>query len=271
MNRLSEQIALVTGAARGIGRSIAETFAAEGAFVIATDLSDTTVTDVVDGITGKGGVARSQKLDVTSEADWARVADYIATDHRKLDVLVNCAGVEMVREIADLTLDEYRLTQAVNTEAAFIGVKALLEPLTVAGEDRRGGASVVNISSIAGLLGIPDQLAYNTSKGAVRQMTKSMAVEFAHHGRKIRANSIHPGCIDTPMLREAMTAWQDTEKIGTTDMAVIEQAFADVCPMKTIGQPIDIAMGAVYLASTESAFVTGLELVIDGGSCASWL
>lgn len=271
MSRLVGKIALVTGAARGIGKCIAETFAEQGAFVIVTDLQAATVEAIAASIAEKQGSAMAMTLDVTAQSDWDKVAAYLTQEHGKLDIIANCAGIEMVKEISDLTLEEYRLTQAVNTEAAFIGAKTLLGLLTKAGEDSEGWASIVNISSIAGLVGIPDQLAYNTSKGAVRQMTKAMAVEFAHHGRKIRVNSIHPGCIDTPMLREAMEEWQKTNKIGTTDMAAIEQAFADVCPMKKIGTPSDIAMGALYLASDESGFVTGLELVIDGGSCSSWL
>ncbi len=271
MSRLKGKVALVTGAARGIGECIATTFAEQGAFVIATDLTQPSVDKVAKEIHSKGGSAVALVLDVTSQQNWEDTAGYILNEFGKLDVLANCAGIEMVREISDLTLEEYRLTQAVNTEAAFIGPKALLALLTKAGNESEGGASIVNISSIAGLLGIPDQLAYNTSKGAVRQLTKAMAIEFAHHGRNIRVNSIHPGCIDTPMLREAMEDWQRTNKIGTTDMAQIEKCFADVCPMKKIGKPKDIAMGALYLSSEESGFVTGLELVIDGGSFASWL
>ena len=268
MPRLAEKIALVTGGARGIGQCIAETFAAEGAKVIVTDLEQTSAKRVADTI---GDEAHALQLDVTSQTDWDNAADFITNKYGKLDILANCAGIEMVKEISELSIEDYRLTQAVNTEAAFIGTKTLLDLLTKAGSESAGGASIVNISSIAGLVGIPDQLAYNTSKGAIRQMTKAMAIEFAHHGRKIRVNSIHPGCIDTPMLREAMQEWQQSNKMGTNDMTVIEQAFADTCPMKKIGTPADIAMGALYLASDESGFVTGLELVIDGGSCASWM
>ncbi|MEM9315869.1 MAG: SDR family oxidoreductase, partial [Pseudomonadota bacterium] len=197
--------------------------------------------------------------------------DVIARDHGKLDVIVNCAGIEMVRELGELTLDEYRATQAVNTEPAVFGTQVMLDLLTRAGEDSDGGASIVNISSIAGLLGIPDQIAYNTSKGAVRHVSKSLAIEFAHHKRKIRVNSIHPGCIDTPMLREAMEAWAETGKMGSNDINDVRDAFAAVCPMNKIGATRDIAMGALYLASEESGFVTGIELVIDGGSYASWV
>lgn len=271
MTRLAGKIALVTGAARGIGECIALTFAEQGAFVILTDLQQEKVDAAVKKISDSGGTAVAMMLNVTSQSDWDLVASYIEKEQGKLDIIVNCAGVEMVKEISDLTIEEYRFTQAVNTEAVFIGAKTLLGLLTRAGDQSEGGASIVNISSIAGLLGIPDQLAYNTSKGAVRQMTKAMAIEFAHHGRKIRVNSVHPGCIDTPMLREAMEDWRQTNKIGTKDKVAIEKAFADVCPMKKIGRPRDIAMGAVYLASEESGFVTGLELVIDGGSYASWL
>lgn len=271
MKRLSGKIALVTGAAGGIGKGVATAFAEQGAFVVVTDLRQEGVDELSESLNSEGYNTIAMSLNVTNQEDWDKVASYLRKDHGKLDIIANCAGMEMVKEISDLSIDEYRLTQAVNTEAAFIGPKTLLELLTKAGEECEGGAAIVNISSVAGIVGIPDQIAYNTSKGAVRQLTKSMAIEFAHHGRNIRVNSIHPGCIDTPMLREAMEEWQQTNKIGTTDMAVIEQAFANVCPMKKIGKPRDIAMGALYLCSEEAGFVTGEELIIDGGSLSSWM
>ncbi|MEM1143603.1 MAG: SDR family oxidoreductase [Pseudomonadota bacterium] len=270
MHRLDGKIALVTGAARGIGECVASTFAAEGAVVIATDVLEENLSELSTRVAEQGGHCMAKKLDVTCKEDWIAVRDLIDAEFSKLDIIVNCAGMEMVRELKDLTLDEYRLTQAVNTEPAIFGTQILLDQLSKAAEECKNGASIVNISSIAGLLGIPDQIAYNTSKGAVRHVSKSLAIEFAHHKRNIRVNSIHPGCINTPMLREAMEAWAETGKIGTNDIAKVEEAFAAVCPMNKIGEPSDIALGALYLASEESGFVTGIELVIDGGSYASW-
>lgn len=271
MGRLAGKVALVTGAARGIGECIASVFAAEGATVVAADFNQEGIAELAKRIESDGSRCLPLSLDVTSRQDWERVRDRIDTDFGQLHIIVNCAGIEMVRELSELTLDEYRMTQAVNTEPAVFGTQVMLELLTRTGEQCEGGASIVNISSIAGLLGIPDQIAYNTSKGAVRHVSKSLAIEFAHHKRKIRVNSIHPGCIDTPMLREAMEAWAETGKIGSNDIADVRAAFEAVCPMNKIGSTQDIAMGALYLASEESAFVTGIELVIDGGSFASWV
>lgn len=270
MKRIEGKTALITGAARGIGACVAKTFASEGANVIATDLNEEQLQTLAAEIEQAKGRCFPRVMNVTQREHWEATRDFIASEFGQLDIIVNCAGIEMVRELSDLTVDEYRLTQAVNTEPAVFGTQVMLDLLTKAGEASPGGASIVNISSIAGLLGIPDQIAYNTSKGAVRHVSKSLAIEFAHHKRKIRVNSIHPGCIDTEMLREAMEAWAETGKIGTHDYDEVVKAFESVCPMDRIGKPEDIALGALYLASEESGFVTGIELVIDGGSYASW-
>lgn len=252
-DRLKNKIALVTGAAQGIGAGIARAFAAEGASVFAADINLAGVEALAREI---GAVALA--LDVTNEEDWQAAAERIGPE---LSVLVNNAGVELVRPMTDHSLSDWRSVMAVNVDGLFLGCRAL-QPLLARAGTGAAPASVVNISSIAGLVGYPDQLAYNTSKGAVRHMTKSLAIEWAAHALPIRCNSIHPGCIRTPMLELAVEGWVREGSIPADDPW---GAVAALCPLNAVGAPGDIAMGAVYLASDEARFVTGIELVIDGG------
>lgn len=252
--RLRGKTALVTGAAQGIGAGIATAMCEEGANVFAADINF----DGVSAMAAQCG-ATPVKLDVTNEDDWAAAATLIP--QAKLDILVNNAGVELVKPMSQHSLADWRWLMAVNVDGLFLGCKAM-QPLLEAAGTGESPASVINISSIAGLVGYPDQLAYNTSKGAVRHMTKSLAIEWSAHARKIRCNSIHPGCIRTPMLEMAVEGWVREGSIPADDPW---GAVASLCPLDSVGLPQDIAMGAVYLASDEARFVTGIELVIDGG------
>ncbi len=252
-DRLKGKIALVTGAAQGIGAGIARAMTAEGAQVFAADINIAGVEALAAEI-GADPLA----LDVTREEDWRAAAERIGP---RLSILVNNAGVELVKPMTEHSLADWRSVMAVNVDGLFLGCRTL-QPLLASGGTAGAPASVVNISSIAGLVGYPDQLAYNTSKGAVRHMTKSLAIEWAVHALPIRCNSIHPGCIRTPMLEMAVEGWVREGSIPADDPWA---AVASLCPLNTVGSPEDIAMGAVYLASDEARFVTGVELVIDGG------
>lgn len=252
-DRLKGKIALVTGAAQGIGAGIARAMAAEGAKIFAADINAAGVEALAADIG-----AEAMALDVTREEDWKAAADRIGA---KLSILVNNAGVELVKPMTDHSLSDWRSVMAVNVDGLFLGCRTL-QPLLASGGADGAPSSVVNISSIAGLVGYPDQLAYNTSKGAVRHMTKSLAIEWAAHALPIRCNSIHPGCIRTPMLEMAVEGWVREGSIPADDPW---GAVAALCPLNAVGAPADIAMGSVYLASDEARFVTGIELVIDGG------
>ena len=254
--RLKGRTAFVTGAAQGIGAGIARGMAAEGAELILSDLNE-------DGVTALAAElgARALPHDVASESDWDRAAQLVDSAFGRLDVLVNNAGIEVVKPAADTSLADWRRVMSINLDGVFVGCRTMQPLLALAG-GRGASASVINISSIAGLVGYPNQAAYNTSKAGVRHLTKSLAIEWAHHGYPIRVNSIHPGCIRTPMLELAVQGWVAEGSIPPDDPWA---TIASLCPMNRVGRVEDIAHGAVYLASDESAFVTGLELVIDGG------
>lgn len=255
-DRLRDRVVLVTGAAQGIGAGIARAAAAEGARLFVSDRNMPALETAA-----KAWGATALRHDVTSPQDWDAVKAAITSSAGRLDVLINNAGIELVKPVTETSLEEWRGVLAVNLDAIFIGCKAMLPLLTAAGTPKTP-ASVVNISSIAGIVGYPNQAAYNTSKGGVRHLTKSLAIEWAAHRLAIRVNSIHPGCIRTPMLEMAVDGWV---KEGTLPADDPWGAVASLCPMNAVGDPGDIALGAVYLASNESKFVTGAELVIDGG------
>jgi NAD(P)-dependent dehydrogenase (short-subunit alcohol dehydrogenase family) len=253
MGRLDGKAAIVTGAALGIGRAIATRMAQEGAAVGLLDLYDVIARDLADDLTARGGKARYWRCDVSDERDVARAFDAVASDFGRLDVVVNNAGVAGANKPThELTEAEWDFVQGVNVKGVFFGVKHAVPHLR-----RAGGGSIVNLSSIYGLVGAGDAPPYHASKGAVRLMTKNDALIYAPD--RIRVNSIHPGFIWTPMVEEFL-AGQD-QRQGRKDLDALH-------PLGHVGDPDDIAWGAVYLASDEAKFVTGAELVIDGGYTA---
>ncbi|HEY4240633.1 MAG TPA: glucose 1-dehydrogenase [Kofleriaceae bacterium] len=252
MGRVEGKVAIVTGAASGIGRACAQKLAAEGARVVLADRN------------AEGGAAAAaalgephvfQALDVTDEAGWVRVVDETVRAFGRLDILVNGAGIGIVADIERTTLAQWKLVQAVNSDGVFLGCREGFRAMKAS-----GGGSIVNISSVAGLVGDGDLPAYCASKGAVRLLTKAVALHGARRGANIRCNSVHPGFIETPMVEGLAAAYPDKEKAR----AALEHAN----PQKKIGEVDDVAFLVLYLASDESKFVTGAELAVDGGATA---
>lgn len=254
MNRVKGKIALVTGASLGLGHAAALMLAREGARVIVTDKREQEGAATADAIVAAGGEAMFLTHDVASEADWKRVIAATVSRFGGLDILVNNAGVALAGSVEETTLEQWRWLMSINLDGVFLGIKQAVEVMKA-----RGG-SIINISSIEGLIGDPNLAAYNASKGGVRLLTKSVALHCAKAGYNIRVNSVHPGYIWTPMVEGYVGAHADP---GAT-----KAALAALHPLGHIGEPDDIAYGILYLASDESKFVTGAELVIDGGYTA---
>ncbi|MCI0830572.1 MAG: glucose 1-dehydrogenase [Chloroflexi bacterium] len=247
--RLQGKVALITGAARGQGAAEARLFAQEGAKVVLADVADQDGTIVAAEIAEAGGDALYVHLDVTSEDEWIAAVRSAVSSFGKLDILVNNAGIWRRGHVLETSSEQWDEIMGVNAKGVFLGTKAAIPEMRKA-----GGGSIINISSTAGLVGSRTSSAYSASKGAVRIFTKSTAVQYAAEG--IRANSIHPGPIDTDMGDQV---WPDAD---SRKAAVARTALS------RIGTAQDIAYGALYLASDESSFVTGSELVIDGGVTA---
>ena len=254
MNRLQAKVAIITGAALGLGAATARRMAQEGAAVAVLDVLDAEGEKLAEEIRALGQVARYWRCDVSREAEVARVTDEVAATYGHLDILVNNAGVAGVNKPThEITEAEWDWVQAINVKGVFFCTKHAIPHLR-----RAGAGSIINLSSIYGLVGGPDVPPYHASKGAVRLMTKTDALTYA--ADQIRVNSIHPGFIWTPMVEKHLA--------GLADAEAGRQATAALHPLGHLGEPDDIAWGAVYLASDESKFVTGSELVIDGGYTA---
>ena len=254
MDRLKGKVAAITGAALGLGRATAIRMAEEGAAVAVLDMLETEGTALAAELSARGFPARFWRCDVSKEAEVRRVVDEVAAHFGRLDILVNNAGVSGANKPThEITEAEWDFVQAINVKGVFFCTKHAIPHLKAA-----GGGSIINLSSIYGLVGGPDVPPYHASKGAVRLMSKTDALIYAPD--RIRVNSIHPGFIWTPMVEHHLSAAGDLEE-G-------RKATAALHPLGHIGEPDDIAWGAVYLASDEAKFVTGSELVIDGGYTA---
>lgn len=246
MGRLDNKVAIITGAAGGMGKADALLFVQEGAKVAITDLQEDKIKDVVAEIEALGGEAIGFKHNVASEEDWVRVVDETVQKFGKIDILVNNAGVSNATPFMDLTVEGWEKTMSINVTSIFLGQKYVIPYMIEA-----GGGSIVNISSIAGLTGGSGAGPYTASKGAVRMLTKATAVDFAKHN--IRCNSVHPGYIETPMT---VDLFKDEQMM---------QWFQSQTPLPRLGKAEDIARGVLFLASDESSYITGVELPIDGG------
>lgn len=258
--RLEGQIALVTGGLRGIGRAIADRFAAEGAVVFITDIE---TTEAATALLPSGERITYIQANVADEADWKSVADGVKDAHGKLDVLVNNAGVDCVGPIQDTLLADWRRIMSINVDGAFLGIQHCHDLLAKAGAARHGGSSIINMASVMGQVGYIDTSAYNTSKGAITLMTKAAAIEFATKKTPIRVNSMHPGFVRTPLFETGMERLVESGAAETTEDMV--SVVAEMTPMGRVAEPSEIASSALFLASEESSYMTGSEFTIDGG------
>jgi len=263
MARLDGKVALVTGALRGIGLAIAQRFLSEGACVFMGDLKPSEDPEVDAVLAPLGIDARYLKLDVAQEADWQAAEAAIRNETGRIDILVNNAGIDAVGPVDAMTLEDWRRVMSVNVDGVFLGIKICKALLAEAGAETQAGSSVINMSSIMGLVGYAETSAYNTSKGAVRLLTKAAAIEFAQARIPIRVNSLHPGFVETPLLAIGMRRWVD-QGLAERPQDLIDMLAAET-PMGRIARPEEIAGAALFLASDDSSYVTGIELPVDGG------
>lgn len=250
MGRLEGKIALVTGAASvpGLGSATAIRFAEEGASVIVTDLDGAGAEAVAQSIRDSGGRASAMAHNVTSTAEWDAVFGRIEADHGRLDIIVNNAGIAILRPFAEMTDAEWLRQNDVNLHSVYYGTQRAVKLMHKVGQ----GGSIINISSVAGLVGVEGTAAYSAAKGGVRSFSKAVAMEYAREG--IRVNTVHPGMIMTNM-----------QKVAMDDNPDIYKELSAAIPMGFFGDPVDIANMNLFLASDESRYCTGCEFVVDGG------
>jgi len=248
LGRLDGKVVLITGAAQGLGLADAQVLSREGAAVVMTDIQDDAGEAAAAEIRKSGGNVTYWHQDASAEADWVRVIQDIKDSYGRLDALVNNAGFVQMASPEECTLESFRVHSAVMSEGVFLGCKHAIGLMA-----ESGGGSIINMSSTASMLGYPIYFAYSAAKGAVRAMSKAVAVHCQMNGYNIRVNSLHPGAIDTPMVAEAAAI------LGVEDKA-------DLSPVG-LGAPEDVANVVLFLASDESRFVNGSEIVIDNALC----
>jgi len=266
MNRLDGKVALVSGAARGIGAETARRMAAAGAAVVVADVLAERVRETAKEITDSGGKALALGLDVTIEDSWTAAVAATVKQFGKLDILVNNAGMFLGKDLMDATMEEWNRLVAVNMTGVWLGTRACAAALAESGTTSRHGSAIVNLASVAGLVGSQLDPLYSMTKGGVTLFTKSTALSFARRGWKIRVNSIHPGVIETDM--GAQTFVSRARQAGSNDVEAARNVAARQHPIGRLGVAEDIALGIVFLASDDAGFMTGAGLVVDGGLTA---
>ncbi len=267
MNRLDGKVALISGAARGIGGETARLMAQAGAKVVVGDVLDERGRQTVAAMNAAGGNAEYVHLDVTKEDDWTAAINLATSKFGKLDILVNNAGVFIGKGIEDISLAEWDKLVAVNMTGVFLGTKLAVPALRDAAKSSEHGSAIVNLASIAGIVGSQLDPLYSMTKGGVTLFTKSAALEFGRKGYRIRVNSIHPGVIQTDMGEQTFVA--RAQRTGSNDTTAVRQVVTDSVPWGRMGVPMDIAKGIVFLASDDAGYMNGAGLIVDGGITAA--
>ncbi len=266
MNSLAGKVALVSGAARGIGAETARRMVAAGASVVIGDVLEERGCETVKEITAAGGKALFVPLDVTTEGPWKAAVDVTLKQFGKLDILVNNAGMFLGRDFMEASLEEWHKLVAINMTGVYLGTKLCAPALAESGATSRHGSAIVNLASVAGLVGSQLDPLYSMTKGGVTLFTKSTALAFGRRGWKIRVNSIHPGVIETDM--GAQTFATRAKLTGSNDVDEARSMALKQHPIGRLGMPEDIALGIVFLASDDAGFMTGSGMVVDGGLTA---
>jgi 3(or 17)beta-hydroxysteroid dehydrogenase len=254
MSRVLGKIALVTGAASGIGYAIAQKLAGEGAVVVIADIDAAPAKAAAKSI---GGNAMSMALDVRDEASWKKVVDGVVKKHGRLDILVNNAGIAEPppKTFEDISLESWKRVLAVNLDGVFLGTREGVRAMK-----EKGGGSIINMGSVAAYIGTPGGAAYGSSKGGVRSLTKQAAVACAKNGYNIRINAIHPCYVWTPLVEKRASSVFGAEKA--------KDEIRAMHPFKCLAEPLDVANAALFLASDEARLINGSDLVMDGGLLA---
>jgi 3(or 17)beta-hydroxysteroid dehydrogenase len=266
MPMLSERVALVTGAGFGIGAETAKVLASEEAFVFVSDIAEERASAIAQEIVAYGGRAESLQLDVTSPSSWHAAVATVSQSKGRLDILVNNAGLTIAKCIEDTTENDWRAIMSVNLDSQFFAVKATIELMKTSAKSTPFGGSIVNMSSVSGIIGTPILAAYTASKAGVRYLSKSIALDFARKGYRIRVNSVHPGATEGASLDVLLQSRVDAGLSLDTDQA--RRDWMANYPMGQVARTRDVANGVLFLASDNSAYITGTELVIDGGLSA---
>ncbi len=266
MNRVDGKVAIVTGGARGLGAASAKRLAEGGAQVVLTDLREELGAKAVAEINEAGGSAIFLTQDTASEEQWIEVVAKTKEHFGGVDVLLNNAGIGTGGRIDKMELKDWQYMMGINMEGVFLGMKHCIPPMRERASKWEGGGSIINISSIMGFIGAPGSTAYCASKGGVRLATKAAALECAQLGFNIRVNSVHPGYMETEGLQSALRAI--AKGSGDEAKEAARQTMIKATPIGRLGKPKDIANGVLFLASDDASFITGTELVIDGGALA---
>jgi NAD(P)-dependent dehydrogenase (short-subunit alcohol dehydrogenase family) len=266
MRSLERKVAVVTGAAGGIGAAICHRLSKEGAFIVAADMNFDGASSVAEQVTKGGGGAFAVQLDVTNQLQWRSTVAETLRLAGGLDILVNNAGVAHIKPLEAVSVDEWNADIDVNLNGAFLGIKESLNALRESAKRSPSGASIINIASVSALVGSPGMPAYSASKGGLRAFSKAVALDFAKRRYGIRVNSIYPGLIDTSLTKPLVESMRGAN--SNKDIETIRAEMIEKYPIGRIGRPEEVAGVVCFLAGDDSSYMVGAELVVDGGLTA---